>query len=396
MKTDAFIAVSIGDIHWGAHDSTRLYEEMTGIFLKEVEDGADTIDLVAIDGDYWDKQLAASDSSFINGFRFFHRLHAVCKQNNIQLRMMRGTVTHDYNQQEIFRSFEDEIFKLYTTVTVEEIAGKTCLFIPEEYPTNFEEHYGHIINAPHKFHIAFMHGTVDFQAWQCQVIESEKQYKSAPVWSSEMLSSVVSGPIMCGHIHTRCSFRDKIFYHSSFSRSHYGEEGEKGFNMVALFEDNGYEVAFVENTLAPIKRTIKLKDIFDEFGTNASVEAVIAKINAEKELLTGKYDRLRVLIPNSFNDLAFIRMIVEYYAAAKTNVDVQVNTSERIRVDVNEDADIADAINESHEEKPESEIDKFFQDGNEIGTIQKFLLLKAEKDYSEDDIMAIIAKSKAK
>lgn len=89
-------------------------------------------------------------------------------------------------------------------------------------------------------------------------------------------------------------------------------------------------------------------------------------------------------------------MIVEYYAAAKTNVDVQVNTSERIRVDVNEDADISEAINESHEERPESEIDKFFQDGNEIGTIQKFLLLKAEKDYSEDDILAIIAKSKAK
>ena len=397
-KTDAFIVVSIGDVHWGAHNPTLLYNEMNNIFLKEVKEAASTIDLITIDGDYFDKQLAGADQSYLVAFRFFYNLYSVCVEHNIQLRMLRGTITHDFNQQEIFRSFEGDIFKLYDSFVIEEICGKRCLFLPEEYPKNMEEYYQPVFDPEEKFDVAFLHGTVDFQAWQSQIIESEKHYKSAPVWSSERLGSVVNGPILCGHIHTHCSFKDKFFYHGSFSRSHYGEETEKGFQMAAIYED-GHEVVFIENILAPVKKTIKLKDIFDEFGASSNFETVIQKVNEEKALLTGDHDRLRLLIPNSYNDLAFIRMLVEYYSESKLGVDVQVNTSERIRVDVNQDTAISEVINESHSsvtEEIESEIDKFFIDGNEIATIQKFLELKSDRKYTEDQILSIIAKSKNK
>ena len=265
--------LSIGDVHFGARGikSAELAIQMSAL-LEEVVDSAN-IDLIVVDGDWFDRGLALTSRDATHGIGTLFVLMGMCKRagkvrsDTTQIRVLTGTRSHDLDQLETLSSaadlLDDYAARFHSKVAVEDwdVRGRDLriLYIPEEYPADMREHYAEtVFNAPDgHYDLIFMHGTISTQAHSSQVLASERQHPSAPVWNEEDLARICKGPILAGHIHKKCDWRNKIFYHSSFTRLAFGEQDDpKGFNFAHLDKDGGYHVQQIENKRAPLKDTI--------------------------------------------------------------------------------------------------------------------------------------------
>ena len=98
------------DYHWGAMDADKQYEESAFIinYLKSHD-----IDLYVICGDYFDHRLLMNSKSAFNSIRLIDEIKTLSKEKNFKIVIFDGTESHDYDQLEIFRTFEDENFKIF-------------------------------------------------------------------------------------------------------------------------------------------------------------------------------------------------------------------------------------------------------------------------------------------
>ena len=204
--------VIINDIHFGIKESKRLYDELAQFknFIKERDD----LNFLVIDGDYFDCKLSIGDPAAYYAMTFFNELISIIKEKKIIVRMVQGTRSHDLNQLQIFKSYENDTsidFKIIETVQKEDILGLHILYLPEEYPENSDEYYKDYKNDT--YNIIFGHGTWDFVAQPGQIELSKKNTHTAPVFIwKEWKDAVPNGFISFGHIHGRNQYGKKIFY----------------------------------------------------------------------------------------------------------------------------------------------------------------------------------------
>ena len=100
--------------------------------------------------------------------------------------MIQGTKSHDLNQLQIFKHYEDDEdldFRIIETVQDEEILGLKVLYVPEEYPENSDEYYS--AYKQNKYNIMFAHTTFDFVAQPGQIEISKKDTHTAPGYDME-------------------------------------------------------------------------------------------------------------------------------------------------------------------------------------------------------------------
>jgi len=251
----------VGDLHFGIKDSKRLYDELS--IVKDYIANND-LDLLLLNGDYFDCKLSLTESAAFYAVSFFHELIKLVKEKNLIFRMIQGTRSHDLNQLNMFKSYENDLnldFKIIETVTEEDIKGLHVLYLPEEYPENSSEYY-----APYRekvYNIIFGHGTWDFVAQPGQIEQSLKDTHSAPVFIwKEWKETIPNGFITFGHIHGRNTYGNKIFYPGSFTRWNFGERSEKGFLVFDYDLDNKtYKAEYVNNTIAPKYDVFAVKDL---------------------------------------------------------------------------------------------------------------------------------------
>ena len=252
----------INDIHFGIDDSQRIYNELHQFtdFLKSHD-----IDILVIDGDYFDRKLSVTDTATYLAVSYFNQLFDICKEKKIKFRMVQGTLWHELNQLQIFesRQYEDGIdFKIIKTVGKEDIDGLHVLYIPEEYPLDPEEYYGDY--KKDKYNIIFGHGTWDFVAFDNQIAHgNQSNVKSVPVFMwNEWKDCIPDGFVTFGHIHGRNVYSDKIYYCGAFSRWSYGERSARGFTYIEYdLDDKKYDVKFIDNTEAPKYDEIAVEDL---------------------------------------------------------------------------------------------------------------------------------------
>ena len=118
------------DYHWGAMDADKQYEESAFIinYLKSHD-----IDLYVICGDYFDHRLLMNSKSAFNSIRLIDEIKTLSKEKNFKIVIFDGTESHDYDQLEIFRTFEDENFKIFRKNTIDEtLPGLVCMYCPDE------------------------------------------------------------------------------------------------------------------------------------------------------------------------------------------------------------------------------------------------------------------------
>ena len=272
--------VIIGDIHFGIKDSKRLYEELSQ--FKEFILGKDDLQIVVINGDFFDRKLSIGDPESFYAISFFAELVKIVKEKKLIFRMIQGTKSHDLNQLQLFKHYENDLdmdFRIIETVRTEDISGLNVLYLPEEYPENSDEYYKDYKTG--EYNIILGHGTWDFVAQPGVIEHSKLETHSAPVFMwSEWKKSVENGFIVFGHIHGRNTYGKKIFYPGSFTRWNYGERSEKGFVYFEYdLENKEYNVEYINNTMAPKYDVISVGELSLDLE-NTSVDLIKEALDA--------------------------------------------------------------------------------------------------------------------
>lgn len=318
----------IGDIHFGYYPAELLYKEFELVINNITKD----IDAVFIAGDYFDTKLSLSSKHSLYAIKTFCGILDKCEQTNTKLRMIRGTASHDpenqlINLSSIAKSSKVD-FKLYLTVGEEELFPDfNVLYVPEEYMENKDEYYKELFNK--KYQCIIGHGMFEETNFVTNKTLNMKKY---PVFNSTFIEKICDGPIIFGHIHKSQKIRNRIMYTGSFTRSRYGEEEDKGF-IIATYEteNNSTDFKFIINDKATKFDTVSILDTSEIFSLllNEQIQFI-------KEMITTyKKDKLRIKIniPKNYdNTKVFIDSVTTVFGNME-NVDIVImdNTKEETK-----------------------------------------------------------------
>lgn len=287
------------DIHLG-HLKTPT-EHIINSFKKVIlnEKNKD-IDVLFIAGDLFDRLLDLNSKEVHVIIEFFNYLLNYCYQNDIAIRVLEGTPSHDWQQSHILLKLNNIRekpcdFKYFKTLDIEylEKIGKYVLYIPDEWCNNHLELEKQIeeklsLFNIHQVDIAILHGQFTYQTLG--------KYKPDFCFQENYFLNLVKGFIHIGHYHSFSTY-DRIIANGSLERLAHGEEEPKGFVIV-----KGNTYTFVENTYSYTYKTILIT-------RNMTLEALDKKIYQYP-----KQSYIRLVIPSNHDfNLHFKELKLRYY-----------------------------------------------------------------------------------
>lgn len=317
--------VNISDIHIGKKDDMRLKEELE-IFFDYLKD-TENIDMITISGDLFDRVLTANEYGTTLALEFIQRLIDLYIPE-IDIRIIKGTRSHDFNQLDILKVFKEKAgshFKIIEKNEVEVFNGYKILYLPEEYPTDYDDFYKeNLLGVEDKvYDFIIGHGMIDFIAFTGYEDDSENRVHGTPAHKADDLIRVTKGPIIFGHIHEKQEYKDKIYYTGSYSRYSFDTPSEKGFMVFDIDDDDPskFKMTFIENTKAPTYAVLDIDKL--------NLEGVDDHVKYIKEL-SDKYDFVKIKTGNKAN-LDIARALTEKDSSIKVQ---SVNKEkETIKVD---------------------------------------------------------------
>lgn len=317
--------VNISDIHIGKKDDMKLKEELE-IFFDYLKD-TENIDMITISGDLFDRVLTANEYGTTLALEFIQRLIDLYVPE-IDIRIIKGTRSHDFNQLDILKVFKEKAgshFKIIEKNEVEVFNGYKILYLPEEYPTDYDDFYKeNLLGVEDKvYDFIIGHGMIDFIAFTGYEDDSENRVHGTPTHKANDLIRVTKGPIIFGHIHEKQEYKDKIYYTGSYSRYSFDTPSEKGFMVFDIDDDDPskFKMTFIENTKSPTYAVLDIDKL--------NLEGVDDHVKYIKEL-SDKYDFVKIKTGNKAN-LDIARALTEKDSSIKVQ---SVNKEkETIKVD---------------------------------------------------------------
>lgn len=310
--------VVLADIHCGVIDPTYQYDnlELVNIFIKKYSN----IDLLVINGDYFDAILSMNSKPAILAIQWFHRLIKELKENNVKkVRVVKGTQDHDNMQLEVFRELEDNngFFKIFNTCTFEEtLPNLKAIYCPDENinAKEYMEIYSNqILQYPN---IGFFHGSFDVVLPNIVVQLSEETSAKNIIYEYDLWSKIITGPMISGHWHNHMEY-GSLIYVGSFDRWVFGEDEDKGFAFIRFdTTTNEYYYKQIVNEFANKYITFNI-----DTHIYSSIEEYSFVINKILEVLDNKDDivetKIRIVInvtdDKTIND-EFITSVKQYFA----------------------------------------------------------------------------------
>lgn len=326
--------VFLGDTHWGAVPAARLEAELNETFIPYLL--ANEFDAVVQLGDWYDKRLSLESEDAKAAMRMTVLIAQICQHRSAKFTMIRGTISHDGQQQDNYTSLESEfpgVFRLITTATAEEFfPGFFVAWMPEEYPENYRDFYDSRLfvdqasGAPIGYDAIFGHGEIDVAAGWSTASESERHYGGTPCHSADELLAHCFGPVEFGHVHVRFRYRGRLGYPGSFTRWVQGEEQTKGFDVLDLTMADGSDTwetvaTQIPNTGAMLYKTVTADEIWN---LTMPVDEMVKAVRAAAESV----DRLRVKIgtfPIGVAEMSLVRSAlveerkVSFFAVAQVS-----------------------------------------------------------------------------
>lgn len=251
---------TISDVHLG-HKRNKTQDIIAALdasFLNHPD--LPECDIIFIAGDLFDRLLEPTAPEKPDIYLWFVRLCRFCQINNIVLRILEGTPSHDWKQCEVLPTIKtistlDLDFKYVKTLSIEYIEkfNINVLYMPDEWRSTPEETFEEVkdlLKSKGLTSVEFgvFHGNFEYQLPQ--------HIKGIPRHSSQEYLNIVSELIFIGHIHTHSRF-ERIVAQGSFDRLSHGEEEPKGFVIADVdIGKNDRNVYFVENKYAKIYKTI--------------------------------------------------------------------------------------------------------------------------------------------
>lgn len=286
------------DIHLG-HPNTPTTHIINSFKSSILTDENKDIDVLFIAGDLFDRLLDFNSKEVQEIIIFFNELLTFCTANNILLRVLEGTPSHDWSQSQILVKL-NEIrtnkcdLRYHKSLDIEFIPSisKHVLYIPDEWThdhIDLEEqiHTKLIEHNLTKVDIAILHGQFKYQL-------IGKKYTGF-YFKEEYFLDLVKNYIHVGHYHSYSKF-DRIIANGSLERLAHGEESSKGYIKVI---DSDY--IFIENKNSYVYKTINV-------NANATLEKLDKQIyKYPKE----SHIRLLMSSDHSFN-LIFSELKLRY------------------------------------------------------------------------------------
>lgn len=370
----------VGDIHFGYYPPELLYKEFNLIL--------DSIDkykpnCVVIAGDYYDNKLSMASAHSVYSIKAFSNLVKKCEENHIKLRQIKGTNSHDpENQLKNLAQIANGTYcdyKLFLTVDEEELfPGIKVLYIPEEYMDDKDSYY----NLYFKNHYQAVFGHGMFEETNFSSNDKYKTMRKYPVFNSKEMEELCEGPIVFGHIHTPQRIRNRIQYTGSLVRSRFGEEEAKGIYLASFDTENKEtEFTFIENEITTKYDTIEINSDNQVFSM-----MINEQINYFKKLVDNykrDYLRIKISLPEDMvNSTMFIDGITVTFNDMK-DVTILIQDNSKIK------------LNKEIKEKVDLLMDKYnFIFDKSVGydiKIQEFIKLKTGKVISLERIRSMIS-----
>lgn len=376
--------VCIADLHFGMRRTEEMYQNELPAFLDFIK--THDLDIINIDGDYFDRQLVLTEQAAKYAMHFFGELAMICKERHIRLRVIKGTESHERSQLDNFTSYlldKDLDLRIFSTVAEEDILGMHVLYVPEEYPKDAKAYY-----APYmakKWNMAHTHGTWSFVAFASQKKESARtDITSAPVFDyDDWKGAFENGVILSGHIHGRniYSIRNadgesegKIFYFGSFSRWNFDELSARGFGYYEYdVTQQRYFVEPIDNMIAP-----KYGDFDASILGKDPEKAELGAVEAAVSESMKSFDYLRV-------DLGSLSPVQGEFLKKKFAGDKRIQLEYRTKK----------AIMIQEDEEYKTYVDKFSYIKDQSAGIEKtvcrFIKDTQDIDIAEDRVKELIA-----
>lgn len=307
--------IASADHHWGAMDADRQYEESKFIldYLSN-----NKVDMYVICGDYFDHRLLVNSKSALNAFKFIDEIKQLSISKGFKVVMFDGTESHDYDQLEIFRTFEDENFKIFRKTTLDEtLPGLKCLYAPDEnLATNrYLAEYQDILFE--NYDIMFFHGTFDNLMVNRTLDDDIPNVIFEYAFYRRHCNLMVGG-----HWHDGDNFED-MYYTRSPYRWRFAEDLPKGIVSIEYdTKKKTYKLDRIENTSTEVYFSFHVNtSLYNELNQYSSLNKRI-----EDKLNEGiNHIRVKITITDDkeLNKSCIDTILEKYQSNRKVKVDVE-------------------------------------------------------------------------
>lgn len=252
--------LAISDIHVGCPrmNPHLLHEKFKKYIYPQI---TESTNILFICGDFFDTLLNLNAYASFEAMDIIKELKFLCRKCNCDLRILRGTFTHDRNQPKHFVNGEnpnDLTVRLFDTMSIEhhEKTGLDILYMPDNLVSN--DIYEDIRQLLEKHNLEKVDILVHHGYFKHMLPEALLT-KGLPhgCLEVERISKYVRGCVLNGHVHISSIYQNVISI-GSFERLTHGEEEPKGFYRIDI--KNGiYSFEFIENEDANIFKTFNLQ-----------------------------------------------------------------------------------------------------------------------------------------
>jgi hypothetical protein len=157
-----------------------------------------------------------------------------------------------------------------------------------------------------------------------QIETQSKKRKTVPVFSTAELRRICKGETYFGHYHVNCDM-DDVFYVGSFSRWQFSEEEAKGFYKITCdTTKNKYKHEFIENTMAPIYKTISFGYDNKVFESHDDMEKSLNRIDDIFKDNILDHVRFVFNIPSNYEDPEFLILYLKERYKFNNNVKLEI------------------------------------------------------------------------
>lgn len=321
--------IALGDIHFGnPSNKTSYIIESFRLFFLKYKDILKKLDYIFINGDLLDRILLANSNEYNLIVLWLIDLSNFCKKNNIKLRLLEGTPSHDNEQgktmyEAIMRLNKDLNFKYIKDIEIEydNEFDMNILYVPDKNDKPALDRYKDIKKLMkeknlEKIDFAMMHGNFKYQL----------PITSIHAHTEEDFLNIVRYYICINHIHTP-SVYGRILAPGSFDRMVHGEEEDKGVIYVEVENENKMMFNFLKNENARIQKTFYI--------TEKDPEKALTKLH--KELSKLPYTAfVRLITKFKLNISKNIKEIYNFYSVKEeVKGDVNINTSNIFKIENN-------------------------------------------------------------
>lgn len=269
--------LAISDLHLGhTHTTTEFIVHNLRRYFVKHHNVLKNLDIIFVVGDIFDKLLATHSKEYKATNDWILELAFYCKNNNIKLRTLEGTASHDWGQVEVISDAINKLdhdidYKYIKTLDIELIddLGISVLYVPDDYNDDAKDTVKEVDqllrlrNIP-QVDIAMVHGQFHFQLpmVRLDVSHTEEDYLKRVKYYTSV-----------GHIHTSKIFK-RILGQGSFDRLAHNEEEKKGAMVINIYASGDMDYKFLVNENAKVYKKYTLP--------KASIESVLEFI--EKKL----------------------------------------------------------------------------------------------------------------